>query len=86
MQIFPNEQEIDQAADLLANEYDVSQQLLTKLLGKSQRDQANVLLYKLGTGRLTKLQVARLLVLRKGPELFCGSTKSVRELRLKLLS
>ncbi len=86
MQILPNEQEIAQAADLLANEYDVSQQLLTKLLGKSQRDQANVLLYKLGTGRLTKLQVARLLVLRKGPELFCGSTKSVRKLRLKLLS
>ena len=44
------------------------------------------LLQKLGTGRLTKLQVARLLVLRKGPELFCGSTKLVRELRFKLLS
>jgi len=86
MQVFPNEQEIDQAADLLANKFGVSQQLLSKLLGKSQRDQANVLLQKLGTGRLTKLQVARLLVLRKGPELFCGSTKSVRELRLKLLS
>jgi len=86
MEIFPNEQEIDQAADILVNKCGVSQQLLTKLLGKSQRDQANVLLQKLGTSRLTKVQVARLLILQKGPELFCGSTESVRELRRKLLS
>ncbi len=86
MEIFPNEQEIDQTSDILVNKCGVSQQLLSKLLGKSQRDQANYLLQKLGTGRLTKLQIARLLVLRKGPELFCGSTKPVKELRLKLLS
>lgn len=86
MEVFPNEQEIDQAADILVNKCGVSQQLLTKLLGHNQRDQANVLLPKLGTSRLTKLQVARLLVLRKGPELFCGSTKAVKALRLKVLA
>lgn len=86
MQIFPNEHEIDQAADLLSNKYGISPQLLGQLLGKSQRDQANVLLQEIGTARLTKLQVARLLVLRKGPELFAGSAKAVRTLRLALLS
>ncbi len=68
MEIFPNEQEIDQAADLLANQYDVSAQLLRRLLGASQRDQANALLQNLDGGGLDKFQVARLLVLRKGPE------------------
>lgn len=86
MEIFPNEQEIDQAADLLTNTYDVSAQLLGKLLGTSQRDQANALLQNLGGGRLDKFQVARLLVLRKGPELFTGSKPEVRQLRLKLLT
>ena len=86
MEIFPNEQEIDQAADLLANKYNISAQLLGQLLGKTQRDQANALLQKLGHNRLDKSQVARLLVLRKGPELFTGRTASVRDLRFKLLA
>jgi DNA repair protein RadD len=83
---FPNEQEIDQAADILAIKYNISQQLLAKLLGKNQKKRANELLKKFGHSSLTKLQIARLLVLVKGPELFCGSTKLVRDLRFQLLS
>ncbi|MFQ5880225.1 MAG: DEAD/DEAH box helicase [Dehalococcoidia bacterium] len=85
MDIFPSEQEIDQAADLLVDKYNISPQLLGDLLGKNQRDQANALLQRLGNRRPDKSQVAHRLVRRKGPELFSGSTKYVRELRLKLL-
>lgn len=85
MEIFPNAQEIDEAADLLADKYDISAQLLGNLLGKSQRDHANALLQRLGETRPDKCQVAHRLVRRKGPQLFSGSTQYVRELRLKLL-
>lgn len=82
---YPDDQEIQIGAELLVNKFGVSAQLLGQLLGKTQRDKANVLLQKLGKKRLDRIDVARLLVLRKGSELFGGSTPAVRTLRQELL-
>lgn len=85
MQIFPTDEEVEQAADLLVNKYHVSAQLLGSLFDTEQRDQANSILQSLGCARLTTLDVARLLIQRKGPELFTGSQDVTRQLRLHLL-
>lgn len=81
MQIFPTESEIERTAELLVEKYHVSPQLLGQLFGTTQRDNANSIL----KARLTPLDVARLLVRQKGPELFTGSHKDTRKLRSHLL-
>lgn len=86
MQLFPTESETERAADLLANGYEVSAQLLGRIFGTTQRDNANSILKSLGRERLTTLDVARLLVLQKGPELFTGSHEDTRRLRSHLLN
>lgn len=86
MQTFPTDEEVELAADLLVNKYNVSAQLLGRLFNTGQRDQANSILQKLGCDRLTTVDVARLLVQRKGPELFTGSQSGTRQLRLHLVN
>lgn len=85
MHIFPTDEEVDLAADLLVNKYNVSAQLLGELFGKDQRDQANSIMKSLGGAQLSRLNVARLLVHREGPSLFAGSEEVTRKLRLYLL-
>ncbi len=85
MRIFPTEQEIERAANLLVTKYQVSPQLLGKLFGVEQRDGANHILQSLGHNRLTPLEVARLLIRRNGAELFRGSHEDTRGLRSHLL-
>ncbi|MFN0017823.1 MAG: hypothetical protein ACKVP0_06155 [Pirellulaceae bacterium] len=85
MHIYPNQHEIDIAADLLVNKFSVSAQLLGQLFDTDQRDQANSILQSLGNARLTNLDLARLLIQREGPGLFSGSHEDTRELRLHLL-
>jgi superfamily II DNA or RNA helicase len=84
--VFPDESEIKQAADLLVNRYKVSAQLLGQLFGSEQRNQANDIVQQLGGNRLTTLDVAKLLIFRKGSELFSGRHESVRKLRQCLLT
>jgi superfamily II DNA or RNA helicase len=86
MHIFPTDEEVEQAARLLANTYGVSAQLLGQLFDTAQRDQANSILQALGGARLSALDVARLLIQREGPTLFSGSKEVTRELRLRILS
>ncbi len=85
MHIFPTDDEVELAADLLINKYKVSAQLLGQLFGTEERDQANSILQSLGGTRLVALDLARLLVEREGPELLAGGRKATRELRLHLL-
>jgi superfamily II DNA or RNA helicase len=85
MHIFPTDEEVELAADLLVNKYSVSAQLLGQLFDTSQRDQANSILQALGGSRLSPRDVARLLVQRQGPGLFVGSREVTRDLRLHLL-
>ncbi len=85
MQIFPTDEEIEQAAELLINEYNVSMQLLGQLFGVEARDQANSIQQSLGSSSLTRLDLARLLIQREGPSLFAGSREEIRKLRKHLL-
>src|SRR5438034_1044394 len=85
MHIFPSDDEVELAANLLVNTYKVSAQLLGQLFDTEQRDQANSILQSLGGTRLCALDVARLLVQRQGPGLFVGSRDVTRDLRLHLL-
>lgn len=86
MYIFPTEKDIEVAAQLLVNRYNVSAQLLGQMFGIDQREQANRILPRLGGKRLGRLELAKLLIRKKGPELFGGSDAQVRELREHLLS
>lgn len=86
MDVYPNEAEIQQATDLLANKYNVSIQLMGKLLGDKQTKETNYLLRKINGKSPDKYDIATRLVRRKGPELFCGSSQSVKQLRKKILS
>jgi superfamily II DNA or RNA helicase len=85
MHIYPTDDEVEEAAKLLVNRYQVSAQLLGQLFDTAQRDQANSILQSLGGTRLAVLDVARLFVQREGPGLFAGSRDAVRDLRLHLL-
>lgn len=86
MDIFPNEEETNQAADLLVNKYNVSAQLLGQLLSTKQTTEANSLVRKIGSKNPNRVDVAKRLIRRRGPGLFCGSDKCVKQLRNKLLS
>jgi len=86
MQIFPTDDEIEMAADLLVNKYNVSPHLLGELFGREARDQANNILQSLRLPQLTRLDLAKLLIQRKGSGLFAGSHETTRRLRLHLLN
>ena len=78
MDVFPNEEEGNLAADLLVNKYNISTQLLGQLLGTKQTREASSLLRSIGNKRPTKVDIAKRLVHRTGPGLFSGSSGPVR--------
>jgi hypothetical protein len=86
LKISPNKAEIEQAADLLVNRYNISTQLLGQLFGVESRDQANTILRDLGHTALDRLELTKLLIFRKRSALFAGSTEEVKKLRRYLLS
>lgn len=86
LRIYPTESEIEQAVHLLVDRYNISAQLLGELLGRAQRDRANQLLQAVGSERLSRRDVARLVVMHLGSNLFGGSSAEVRTLRLRILS
>ena len=85
MKISPNLEEVELAADLLVNRYNVSAQVLGQLFGTKDRDQANDVLKHLGGQKLDRLKIAKLHILRKGATLFGGSDQKVKDLRQRLL-
>ncbi len=86
MQIFPTNDEIELAANLLVKTYKVSSKLLGQLFNAKQRDRANSILNSLGGKRLSTYELARLFVMRKGPELFSGNRVVTLRLRRHLLN
>ncbi|MDD3654712.1 MAG: DEAD/DEAH box helicase [Desulfotomaculaceae bacterium] len=86
MEVFPNQEEIDITADLLVNVYNISSQMIRRLLGERQRDEANGILNSIKGESMTKLDLVKLLIMRKGSELLAGSSEEVKDLRLFLLS
>ncbi|PKM88456.1 MAG: hypothetical protein CVU87_07465 [Firmicutes bacterium HGW-Firmicutes-12] len=86
MKINPNEVEIGVAADLLVNRYNISSHLLGQLFGVDSRNQANSIRKDLGHSTLSRMELAKLLIFRKGSALFSGSSEEVKKLRRYLLS
>jgi len=86
MKISPNPQEIEAAAKLLVNKFNISAQLLGQLFGVDARDQANNILRELGEERLDRFKIAKLLILKKGSALFSGSDDLIKRLRRQLLA
>lgn len=86
MHIFPSDDEVKEAVNLLVDHYAISRQLLNQLFGKEQEELANSVLQYLGERRLITQDVARLFILQKGSALFSGSGEHVVELRSRLLS
>lgn len=78
--------DIDSAANLLVNKYNVSSQLLGQLIGTEHRDDANEILQILGRPRLSRFDIAKILIKRHGIRLFSGSSEDVRRLRLHVLT
>jgi DNA repair protein RadD len=85
MKIFPSQNEIETAADLLVNKYKISSQLLGELFGTQLRDQANGLLRRMGQARLDRLQLTKLWIYREGPNIFSGNSSATKKLRHFLL-
>jgi hypothetical protein len=86
MRFFPTAKEIDEAVELLVNKYELSIRLLSSLFGRDNRDQANDILFRLGQGRLDQYSLARLLVVKRGANLFSGGDEDSQKLRKYLLS
>lgn len=85
MHFYPTDQEIEIAANLLVNKYEISSHLLGELFGRENRDQANQILCSLGESRIDKVQLAKLLIAKKGVCLFSGADEETRKLRRSLL-
>lgn len=86
MKILPDDDEITKATHLLVDRYNISTHLISDLLGKDERDQANEILQKISNKSLSKYDITRLLILRDGSELFSGSNENVIQLRSKILA
>ncbi|MBD8032917.1 DEAD/DEAH box helicase [Solibacillus merdavium] len=82
---FPYESEIQQAVSLLINQYKIPYKILMDLVGTEHYSQLTSILDTLGENKLTEEELAKILVVQKGSELFMGSSEAVRELRLHLL-
>lgn len=85
MKIFPSQNEIETAVDLLVNKYKISSQLLGELFGTQLRDQANGLLRRMGEERLDQLRLTKLWIYREGPNIFSGNSSATKKLRRFLL-
>jgi DNA repair protein RadD len=85
MNAFPTESEIRQTVHSLLDRYKVNASLLKKFIGIEKYLELNNMLLELEEGELDEYQLARMIVIEKGPYLFAGSNDTVRELRAYLL-
>jgi DNA repair protein RadD len=85
MNAFPTERDIRQIVHLLIDRYGVDQSMLVKFIGNDNFIELNSMLSDLEEGEMDVYQLARMIVINKGPYLFAGSNAAVRELRAFLL-
>jgi DNA repair protein RadD len=85
MNAFPTESEIRQTVHNLLDRFKVNVNLLIKFIGTEKYIQMNNMLLDLEEGEIDEYQLARMIVIEKGPYLFAGSNDTVRELRAFLL-
>ena len=82
---FPTEKEIRQTVHLLIDKYKVNLSMLINFIGKENYKQLTLMLEDLEEGEMDEYQLARTVIVNKGPYLFAGSHQAVRELRSHLL-
>ncbi|ONK21273.1 hypothetical protein BLX87_22780 [Bacillus sp. VT-16-64] len=85
MNAFPTERDIRLTVNLLIEKYGVDHSMLVKFIGPQNFIELNGMLLDLEEGELDVYQLARVIVINKGPYLFAGSNDVVRELRAFLL-
>ncbi|USK68577.1 DEAD/DEAH box helicase [Peribacillus asahii] len=85
MNVFPIESEIRQTVHLLIDRFKVNLTMLIKFIGTDKYMQLNNMLVDLEEGEVNEYQLARMIVVEKGPYIFAGSNQVVRDLRAYLL-
>ncbi|MGP4073553.1 hypothetical protein ACTWQB_13465 [Piscibacillus sp. B03] len=85
MSVFLTNEEVNRAVDLIVHTYQVPSSMIHQLLGKTNVKQLNKHIEEVSGEGLEQEQLARVIVMTKGAELFKGSDKAVRELRRYLL-
>src|SRR5699024_6951781 len=85
MNAFPTERDIRQIVNSLIDKYRVNQSMLVKFNGTEYFIELNHMLLELEEGEMDDYELARMIVIIKGPYLFAGSNDAVRELRAFLL-
>lgn len=85
MTAFISEADIRQTIFLLIEKYQVNNNMLTRFIGEENYIQINKMLVKLEEGEMDQSQLARTIIINKGPYLFSGSNNTIRELRSCLL-
>jgi len=86
MKIYPTENEINVACDLLLNKFNISTNLLNRVYGTESRTQADNIFRSVSNKKLEKEDICRLVVYKNGTNLFGGHDKDTKELRKKVLS
>ncbi|KGP70773.1 DEAD/DEAH box helicase [Pontibacillus yanchengensis] len=85
MKEFPTDDDISRVVALLIDTYHVPDRLIKGVMGKEQINQLNRMLQDFSQQTMGSYQMARLVVMQKGAEVFSGSGQAVRELRKFLL-
>lgn len=85
MNAFPTERDIRLTVNLLIEKYGVDHLMFVKFIGPQNFIELNGILLDLEEGELDVYQLARVIIINKGPYLFAGSNDAVRELRAFLL-
>lgn len=82
---FISEADIRQAVFLLIEKYHVNRNMLIQFIGEESFAQINKMLVLLEEGEIDLFQLARMIIINKGPYLFAGCNNAIRELRAYLL-
>ncbi|MDQ0352200.1 superfamily II DNA or RNA helicase [Alkalibacillus filiformis] len=85
MSSYLSNKEIDQAVGLLINTYQVPNRIIQGLLGRENIKEISRHYKTFKGGTLSSEELARMVVIEKGAELFKGSGQAVRQLREHLL-
>lgn len=85
MKTFPSDEDIHLCLERLHTTYKVPDRIIKNLFSKENYTRLNRLLQSLDKEKIDMQQLAKMLIVEKGAELFSGSSAEVRELRSYLL-
>src|SRR5690625_3182708 len=85
MNAFPTERNIRLVVNALIDKYEIDLNILKNFVGNQNFNDLNKMLKRLEEGEMDVYKLARLIIVNKGPYLFAGSNKPVRDFRRILL-